>query len=372
MTLRRLSFLLVLPGCAGAPTGDDSKTQDSLHDADSADSADTGEAPVAGLVPAAVMTGTYTFHLALSEVGGVDCDTTRAFTGVDMGETTPFSCPSCSAEFMGSGTITDDTIDCFDAAFVDYPDGWSTPVYSYPVRTEYWGWGKKAFYRSTMPAADASGKVDDGSFRAPDEGVEETFTAVGTSNTTAGSASYTVDGTVIWVTDPAVLVPDPTYLPTEPYTCGWPQNDPGTLVDPAAVAVGAVAPAASFVDQCGEPVRLRDFAGSWLIGLRTTADCDACLENASLASAYATRAAADGEDVRVVTFFAGTDDEYAAAVELYGAAGPVFRDRGYGSMIAYVGGFNPAWSTSFVVDPDQRLASVTLGGPDYSVLPGAL
>lgn len=59
-------------------------------------------------------------------------------------------------------------------------------------------------------------------------------------------------------------VSDPTDGAEVCYACGWQHNDPGNLVT-TGVQLGDVVENMSLVDQCGETVRLWDFAGDYTI-----------------------------------------------------------------------------------------------------------
>jgi hypothetical protein len=59
--------------------------------------------------------------------------------------------------------------------------------------------------------------------------------------------------------------------PKQPcYVCGWPHNDPGTLVATGA-AEGDVIANLELVDQCQESVRVWDFAGEYHLLFMTAA-----------------------------------------------------------------------------------------------------
>ena len=54
------------------------------------------------------------------------------------------------------------------------------------------------------------------------------------------------------------------------YSCGWPHNDPGTLVSNGN-DIGDVPENVTLIDQCGEDVALWDFAGEYHILFMTAA-----------------------------------------------------------------------------------------------------
>ncbi len=74
-------------------------------------------------------------------------------------------------------------------------------------------------------------------------------------------------------------VSDPKDAGETCYACGWPHDDPGTLISTGS-GVGDVMKNLPFIDQCGESVHLWDFAGAYHILDMTGAWCTGCVAEA--------------------------------------------------------------------------------------------
>ncbi len=116
--------------------------------------------------------------------------------------------------------------------------------------------------------------------------------AVGGAGGEGGAAPTNVDGDCLDDDEEAELGTDPTKAdtdgdgfddcaeldcvsdPLDPdqacYVCGWPHNDPGTLVSTGA-AEGDVLANLELIDQCQESVRVWDFAGEYHLLFMTAA-----------------------------------------------------------------------------------------------------
>jgi len=75
-------------------------------------------------------------------------------------------------------------------------------------------------------------------------------------------------------------VSDPTDATEQCYACGWAHNDPGDLTG-FGPALGDTLADISLVDQCGEEVRVHDFAGRYTILFMTAEWCGSCLGEAA-------------------------------------------------------------------------------------------
>jgi hypothetical protein len=70
--------------------------------------------------------------------------------------------------------------------------------------------------------------------------------------------------------DEVACVSSPVDAAEQCYACGWPHNDPGTLISEGA-ALGDVIGNMTAIDQCGEEVELWDFAQEYHILYLTAA-----------------------------------------------------------------------------------------------------
>ena len=96
------------------------------------------------------------------------------------------------------------------------------------------------------------------------------------------------------VSDDAELdcVSDPLDPDEQCYACGWAHNDPENL-DGFGSEIGNTLADLSFYDQCGEQVRIHDFAGAYTILFMTAEWCGSCLEEAASLPERGTEATAE-------------------------------------------------------------------------------
>ena len=62
----------------------------------------------------------------------------------------------------------------------------------------------------------------------------------------------------------------------EPYLCGWPIGDPGTLCTDYVLGEESIFRTASLEDACGEKLSIWDLYGNWLIVDTSQPDCGPC------------------------------------------------------------------------------------------------
>lgn len=315
--------------------------------------------------PAVVVTGEVTWTLTFDETaqskGFTDCSYTRVFEGnqyLDM----DYLCPECSVQVQGTATMTEG-LDCYgqisSSATTD--------------RTEHWGWSEAAFYR-TGAAQSPLGELTE--LTPPAEGEPASLGWESENELSDGGVMLlTASGTMTWMLDETILLPDPWPSSPSAYACGWPTNDPGTLTQDYTLAVGSTFPNVRLIDQCDEPMALWDLYGSWLVMDTSQSDCGPCQSMADTAEAFVEEMAAEGHDVKVVSFLGnglsnpfGTPDEdtHSAWVESFGLTDPVLYDRGFAyalfpEFVEEYSGESFGYPTWIVVDPEMNLVHGNVG-----------
>jgi thiol-disulfide isomerase/thioredoxin len=131
-----------------------------------------------------------------------------------------------------------------------------------------------------------------------------------------------------------------------------------------------VLPDGWFLDTCGEPVRLQDFADGYVVLDASATDCGPCQQMALDEPAFETAMAAEGISVTSITLLAPTlaailDDTPVETLEAwrndYAVSGPVLADRGWAYAIPehFLGvSTYPTW---VVVTPDLRTVAIGNG-----------
>jgi thiol-disulfide isomerase/thioredoxin len=376
LTLFVLACAGHLLGCAGpAPHG---AGDDSGGDGGSADGgADggggyTGTPTEEGSIPAwraaGEVTWSLTFDAAAQAEGYTDCSYRRSYQGLqalDLG----YLCPECALHLVGDATM-EEGLDCAAVIVSDPPT----------VRAEGWGWSADGrFFRSSYGLAplgelttiDLSGGQQ-AALSWESEG------EIGTTGTLLLQAS----GTVSWWLDEQTLLPDPWPARTEPYACGWPTDDPGTLALDYELTLGDVLPNVRLRDQCDEKLALWDLYGRWLVVDSAQPDCGPCRSMASTAEDFVQQMAAEGIEVVVVSLlgkglaepFSEPDEAvYDDWVTQYQPSGPVLRDRGYGyallpDLAESATGEEFGYPTWMVIAPDMTIAHVNVGFSDWEAV----
>ena len=355
-------ILTLLLACTGAElTTDDTAS-------DTTDTTDTDTTPVleeVGEIPAVVVTGEVTWTLEFDEAaeskGFSDCSYTRTYTGIQYLDM-DYLCPECTVQVQGTATMTEG-LDCYSQISSS----------AATERTEHWGWSETAFYR-TGSEQGSLGELAD--FAPPKEGASaDLFWSSENDLTDGGVMLLSATGTLSWQTDKDTLLPNPWPASPESYACGWPTNDPGTLTQSYDLTIGETFPNVRLVDQCGEKMALWDLHGSWLVLDTSQSDCGPCRTMASTAEEFVEEMAAEGFDVKVVSFLGnglsnpyGTPDEatHTAWVEDYNLTDPVLYDRGFAyalfpDFIADFSGESFGYPTWLVIDPEMNLVDGNVG-----------
>lgn len=347
-------MLFALLAACGAPVPKDTPA-DAADDTAGDTAADTaGPTDPGAWIDVETVSVTLSFDVTATEAGApADCTYVRQFEGVDLGDLADVVCPDCRDAFIGYTRLEESSRACYEA--------WN-PIDAYAPadRMEAVGWSRSGFSRSYVwPLGSVI--APDG-WTVPAEDTTSTF-----SYETFITGTYTADLTAtVTVERGGVLSrPDPAAERETPYTCGWPQLDPGDVEASTTVAIGSVVPADVMEDQCGEAFDLRDLYGRWVLFQSVWSDCDACVHTALAANAVA----AGRDDLTVVTLYFGDDAGWEEAKRTYGDIGPVLRDLGYGSVVPGVLMYSTtAPSRWWLVDPAQVLVTAGWGTDDFSEL----
>jgi hypothetical protein len=165
---------------------------------------------------------------------------------------------------------------------------------------------------------------------ADGDGIDDcTEAELGTSPDTADT-----DGDGLTDAEELDCVSDPLDADEQCYACGWRHDDPGDL-SPSGAGIGDTIDNLVLVDQCGEPVELHDFAGSYTLAFMTAAWCPLCMEEAGALDATAAALASEtGAPVQgLVMLFQGSSgdvprdaDSLAYAESIEADATPVLGD----------------------------------------------
>lgn len=331
-----------------------------------------GAEPTGTYIAARVLDGEMIWRFTAMEADGPEpCELDRDFQAVELVGLEPWACPDCKnhSVFGGRSVVTDATRGCYDVYIPEsYENGWDPAWWFDPDRPEYWGWSARELYRATYYAALQTYAGAFADYQAPDEGETATATSSGTNDYVPNPYTYELEIRTTWHTDDTVLRPDPTAVRTTPYLCGWPQGDPGTVVDPEVISLDRTLPNLPMVDQCGEPLSLRDLYGMPFLLVGAAADCDACVHNALAAAAFATAQTEAGNPFAVVVLFEGTDEEYEAGRATWSGFGPMLHNRFYSQVMT--ANLYAAWAPSiwFYVGPDQTLLAWGTNTPDSSLV----
>ena len=318
------------------------------------------------------VTWTLTFDEAAEANGFFDCSYRRTYEGeqrIDRG----YLCPNC--DFMTQGIATmEEGLDCHAQISSN----------NAAQRTELWGLGNNSFFRSghEQRALGELGSVDS---MAPDTDIALTWSSESQLNA-GGTMLLEATGYIHYVVDPDIT-PSPEVLPHEgPYTCGWPQNDPGDLILDYNIGIDKTFPNVHLRDQCGERMSLWDFYGSWLILDTTQSDCGPCRSMAAGAEEALADMRAFGLDVVMISFLGnGLSYPYESPsqatldswVDTYELEDPVLFDEGFafalfpGFVEEFTGeGFGyPTW---LLINPEMKLVYGNVGFGSWENIQNAI
>jgi hypothetical protein len=362
-------LLLSLMLACGGDKADDSQDTGETPIADSGTSTDSGTPTDSGdtedtfppdTQDAVRLTGQATWTLIFDEEaeanGFFDCSYSRSFEGLQYLDQ-PYLCADCEVQTGGTATMTEGE-DCF-----------AQISSAGPVRYEAWGFSQEGFFRSS-PENQRLGELSE--ITLAEEGGETPIGWVSDYDITeGGTMNLAAEGSFSWSVDPETQLEIPGSGHSGPYTCGWPQNDPGDLELDYTLADGSVFPNVHLRDQCGEQLSIWDLYGRYLIFDNTQPDCAPCRNMAESAEAFVDQMAGQGVEVMMVSLMGNglsepwvepSEEMVDAWVDAYGIEDPVLADRGfgYGLMPPYFDfdyGF-PAW---MIVAPDMTLIVGNVG-----------
>lgn len=363
-----MTLLLLLSCMAAGPLDTAETTPTGDGGEDGGGSTPTEEGDIPGWRAEGEIAWTLDFDADAEAGGYVDCSYARTWEGsqaLDLG----YLCPDCAMIFPGEALLYEG-LSCYqqlDAEGVE-------------LQEEAWGFSEDGrFFRSggnTRPLSELS-TLDPSS----PEGAAVAWVSE-YELTSGGTMTLSASGAVSWWLDPELLLPDPWPSRTEPYTCGWPQADPGDLVLDYDLQIGSVFPNVRLIDQCAEKLALWDLYGRWLVLDTAQPDCGPCRSMADTAEAFVVQMAGEGIEVVVVNLlgaglgapFDEPDPEvYADWVETYESSGPVLKDRGFGyalfpSFAEEATGESFGYPTWVVVDPQMRIHAVNIGFSDWEAV----
>ena len=316
---------------------------------------DTGDAPHVATTLAGTITWDLDFDADAEAAGYVDCTYTRAYDEmVEVGDQ-PYLCPDCSVITTGVGVMTTGYDDCY----TQISDSDAERVEHFGIGTVD---GETHFFRTGVENVSLGdlGAIVDGD-----------VWAVAWEDTSdldeGGTMTLSAAGEIVAGTAEDVLVEDVTGARTEPYTCGWPMNNPGGPVESWTVADGEVFPNVRLEDQCGEAMDLWDFRGYYLVIDSSAVNCGPCQQMAETAEAFRTRMAVTCAPVEMVTLLnaslssinqpADLDTRLEWAKE-FGITSPILADKGagYALLPEYLGQEDGMSFPSIVVlDPEGRV-----------------
>lgn len=374
--MRSLCFFLLLSACTDAAEDKDVQGEDSGETGlATGEGEGEGEGEETGLdtwwgedgtIEAFVLEGVATWALTFDEEGEAngytDCSYSRSFSGVQALDL-DYLCPECEIITRGVSTMTDG-LDCYASVFGEEDAG---------DRVEMWGVDEDGwFYRSGRDQG-AMGQLTE-IVAAEDADIAIAWESEYTL-TAGGAMTLSASGTMRYARDPEILLEDPWAPRTEPYACGWPQNDPGTLTLDYTLTEGGTFPNVRLKDQCGDDLALWDLYGSYLIIDSSQPDCGPCRSMASEAEAFKAQMEEEGISVFVVSLLGNgladpmstpDEDTLNAWVSDYGLLDPVLYDRGFAYALfpefseTFTGedfGY-PVW---LVVDPEMNLIYANIG-----------
>ncbi|MEC8422802.1 MAG: redoxin domain-containing protein, partial [Myxococcota bacterium] len=326
---------------------------------------DGSAAELASIRLSSTITWALDFDAAAEAIGMVDCSYTRTYAGLQRFGWSHL-CPECDFIVRGDATMVAG-LECYEQIAAE----------ARSVRTELWAIedgtklhrsGRDQFPMPTV-LAELEGASGDG---AP---VPVSWASEGNALSDGGSFSLAAEGTVGWSLDPEALQMDPMGPRAAPYACGWECEDPGDLSGVAPITEGEVIPNGRFRDQCGEPVDLWDFHGSYLVIEASQNDCGPCRSMADAHAAFVQEMRAAGIPVRVITLMGNglsasweTPDAETVAdwVQTYGLTEPVLADEAWAlsyfpSFIEEYSGESYGYPAWIVVDPALRAIHGNVG-----------
>ena len=345
-------------------TGDDDAGDDDTVGDDDSEADDDGYPLVEAHTLDAQVTWTVDFDADAEAEGYVDCEYSRTYAGVQFLDQ-PYLCPDCTLQFAGEADMFEGYEECYVGSFGGDPQ-----------RTEYWGFawpdqdgGEAVLFRGARENLSVGelATVPSASLDEPFEiGWTGEYTLEDLGHDAAGSLALAALGTATVSLDAGIELEDLRAARSEPYACGWPLGNPGTLADVLPLADDATFPRAWLEDACGDLVDLWDLHGSYLVVDSTQHDCGYCLQMALAAPDFLAEMEDAGIPVRFVSLLGEglsnvvgepTQEGFEDYEAEYGVPGePLLKDRGFGYAV-----FQPYWEDDIgwpvwaIVRPDMTL-----------------
>ena len=318
-----------------------------------------GEGPLAVSI-ASEITWSLDFDRDAERLGLEDCTYTREYLGEQILDQ-DYLCPECDVQTNGVAEMISGE-SCFELISSD--DG---------TRLESWGFSydERDVYRSVTSQysllelfdVSVTGEyLDSPVFWQVDYELGE------------GNMRLTASGVWSYWTDESRRLDNP-WAPIPTSSCGWGNTGPVVVPSSYDVAIGEPFPNLRLNDQCGDPVDLYSFAGSWVVLDATQPDCGPCQNMAAASGEFLNSLRREGVEVNMISLMGkGLDEPWASPsrgivkdwVEYFALNDPVLIDRGAGMALLpeffeteYDSSFGyPAW---VILDPDMNVVRGFMG-----------
>jgi thiol-disulfide isomerase/thioredoxin len=280
-------------------------------------------APVQAWAGTGEITWVAIFDEEAEQQGASDCQFTRRYTAAED-RSVPWLCPGCEGVLDTWGEVAEGE-DCALAV-----SGSAGPSH------ERFGWDAARVWRGADLAA--SGELSYSPMAVlgqRDAAAPQTLSFVGYAQ--QGTVQLLAEG---WF-ELEQLSADPWngMAPPPGYACGWPHADPPPYEGAWTLSSGDQLPDGWFKDGCGEPVRLHDLAGRYLVVDIGASDCAPCQWMAAETGELLRELRGLGIPVESVSLLSrslgaplepASTEELAAWSELWNLGSPVLGDRGWG------------------------------------------
>jgi hypothetical protein len=286
-------------------------------------------------------------------LGQVDCSYARSYVARED-RSAPWLCPDCGLHVVADVSL-DEGRECYDRISSQPPEA-----------VEWLGYGGGRWFRSSRLHSRLS---DQGEVTVVADTVTTLYTSEGVAHPDGGSFELTVEGALVRGLESGD--PFQGWTPPAFYACGWPKASPPAYGGAYRFEVGLSVPDGRFLDRCGEPVRLHDFTGRYLVIGVSAVDCPPCQDMAAEEADFLARMRDQGVEVEVITLLAPSLsaplDEVdiptlGAWVQAFDLTSPVLGDRGYGVWMgidALGDGFG--YPMLVTVGPDRTVLDVRSG-----------
>lgn len=358
---------------------DSGDTQDSQDSDDTDDTSDPGEPrpQIAAHVISGDITWTVDFDATSEAAGYRDCSYSRSYSGLEFLDQ-PYLCPSCMYLLRGDAVMYEGHADCYEPLF----GGAETQQETWGIDWPSSDGGIGAFYR----ASTANYPMTQSLATIPSVSMDSSMRLAWSSDYTlgdldlsgSGGLTLSAEGSATLTIDKEQLIVDYRVPRAEPYACGWPLDNPGTLSSDHLMDYNAVLPRFWMEDNCGELVDAWDFYGRYLVVDSSQPDCYYCQLLADEADAGLAAMRAAGIEVEFVTLLGNglsdplsepTSRNYSSWLSSFGDDEPVFKDRGYGYAVyapfteSVYGEGSFGFPAIAVVRPDMTLIDAWPGYP---------